>query len=195
MFNYANKLKILADQFLANRIKLDCQISDVLEVKNQFKAAGVLVAVDEAELIKVLDCSLELKLPVIALGSGLKYKFKTSIKGLLVVDKTRLLKIVGIKGKVGGQGIGVEEASIEIASGENLMRVNEFLDSHGLELLVVGDNPTLSIGERIEWDENLRSNVEKIKIWDHGQVYKCNVFEYNKSRHVLLGTIIKMKAK
>lgn len=195
MFNYANKLKILADQFLANRIKLDCQISDVLEVKNQFKAAGVLVAVDEAELIKVLDCSLELKLPVIALGSGLKYKFKTSIKGLLVVDKTRLLKIVGIKGKVGGQGIGVEEASIEIASGENLMRVNEFLDSHGLELLVVGDNPTLSIGERIEWDENLRSNVEKIKIWDHGQVYKCNVFEYNKSRHVLLGIIIKMKAK
>lgn len=195
MIDYGNKFKILAGEFLANRVKFDCPISDVLEARNQFKAAAVFVAVDESELVKILDSSLELKIPVVVLTSGLKYKFRSSIKGLLVVDRTRQLKIVGIKGKVGGQGIGVEEASVEIASGENLNRLNDFLKSHGLEQVGAEDKEPLSVGERIKWDINLRSRVEKIKIWDQGQVYKCNIFELNKSRHVLLSVVIKMKAK
>ena len=57
------------------------------------------------------------------------------------------------------------------------------------------DDPNITIGERLEWDDSLRSLVEKIKIWDQGRVYRCNIFELNKARHVILGVIIKTKAK
>lgn len=195
MRDYSDKLKILSGEFLANRVKFNCPVSDLLLVKNQVKADGAFVAADEGELVKVLDRALELKIPIVILGTGLKYKFKSRIAGLLVADKTRLTKIVGIKGKVGGHGIGVDEASVEIASGEIMTRVNEFLDKHGLDQLMVGDNPNVTIGERVLWDENLRGVVEKIKIWDQGQVYRCNMFELNLNRHVVIGVIIKMKAK
>lgn len=195
MTDYSNKLKVLEGEFLVNRVRLDSLISGVLSVKNKFTAGAIFVAVDEGELIKVLNSALELKLPALVLGSGLKYKFKGSIKGLLVVDKTRLLKIVGIKGKVGGQGIGVDEASVEVASGENMQKLNEFLEHHGLEQLEILDNNMITIGERVAWDDNLRGKIEKIKIWDQGQVYKCDVMEYTSARHVILSVIIKMKAK
>lgn len=195
MRDYSDKLKTLANVFLANRVKFGVMVSDVLLIKPKIVTEAAFVATNEGELIRVLDTASELKIPCLVLGSGLKHKFRQTISGLLVADKTRLLKIVGIKGKVGGAGIGVDEASVEVASGENLLRLNEFLRQHGLAEVDVVDDPNITIGERLEWDDSLRSLVEKIKIWDQGQVYRCNIFELNKARHVILGVIIKTKAK
>lgn len=195
MIDFSDKLRVFAGEFLANRVKFETPVGDVLSVKNNIKAKSSMVAADETELVKALDTAMGLKIPVLVLGTGLKHKFRNDIKGILVADKTKGMKIVGIKGKVGGKGIGVDEASVEIASGESSSRVNQFLKEHGLEQLVVEENEAMTIGERLEWDTNLRSAIEKIKIWDQGQVYRCNLFEFNKSRHVIIGVIIKMKAK
>jgi hypothetical protein len=195
MIDFSAKLKVFAGEFLANRVKFDVSVGEVLPLKSSTKAKAVMVAADENELVKAMDNAMILKIPVLVLGTGLKHKFRNDIKGLLIADKTRGMKIVGIKGKVGGKGIGVDEASVEIASGESISKVNQFLNEHGLERLIVEEDEAMTIGERLEWDTNLRSAIEKIKIWDQGQVYRCNLFEFNKSRHVIIGVIIKMKAQ
>lgn len=194
MADLSGKLDVLAGEFLANRVKLNCKIKDVLLVDSKFNASAGFVAADQKELIRVLDLARELKIPIAVLGDRSKYKFRSDFKGMIVKDGTKLLKIVGIKGKVGGSGIGIDEASVEIASGENLASLNKFLGYQGLKQIEEVDDNQVIISERISWDDNLRSVVEKIKIWDQGQVYRCDVIEFNKNRHVLLEVVIKMKA-
>lgn len=193
--DFARGLALISQSLGKERVRMDESLKEYTFSKVESKAQALYVATNEAELIKVLDISFQLKVPLFLLGSGTKSVFADQVSGLVVKNRTGVLKVVAFKGKVAKTGLGVEEAMIEVSSGVSLSRLNEFLASQNLELIAGISSLLSSIGGSIFWDPAISERAEKIKVWEEGNILEIDSFQLRRAKQVILSIVIKAKAR
>lgn len=191
-----DKIKLLIAELGEERIKINEPLKYHTFSKLGGPAQVFYIATTIKELIKILDLSYELKIPYQVFGSGTKLLVSDKgFKGLMVKNRTGFLKLSGIKGKVGKDGIGIEEALVEIDSGVSLNRLNEFLKEQNLKVIDGFSSLKSTVGGAIFLDEQLRFQAQQVKIWDRGDVLNILVDDLNLKNHIVLSIVIKVKSQ
>jgi UDP-N-acetylmuramate dehydrogenase len=190
-----DKLKLLKAELGEERIKLDEKVADHTFSKLGGLAKFFYIATTERELIHVLDTAMSLRIPYLLIGAGTKLLVSDKgFEGLVIKNRVSNVKISGVKGKVGKDGIGVEEALVEVESGASLLKINDFLKEQKLEQLLDLSSENATLGGAIFLDINLLKFVQKVKVWEKGQVSTEDVDMIRQGVDVVLSAILRVRA-
>ena len=177
-----------------NRLKINFDLREHLRVGG--KAEAFFIAADTRELIKAVEICRELKIGFIIIGQGTKVAVaEDGFKGLVIKNRSDNLKIFGIKGKISKEGIGVEEALIEAASGVSLTRLAEFADHQGLGGLEDLNEDIGTVGGSVFINQTLREKATHAKVLDKaGDIKEKDIFELDRS-DIIVSVVFKLKSK
>jgi UDP-N-acetylmuramate dehydrogenase len=190
------KIKLLIAELGEERVKLNEPLKNHTFSKLGGPAKIFYIATTQRELIKILDLSYALKIDYLVLGNGTKFlPSAKGFEGLVIKNRTTIVKIGGIKGKVSAEGLGIEEALIEADSGVSLGRLNEFLKEQKLTEILGMSSLKSSVGGSIFLDEHLREQTQQVKVWDREDVFEISVNELNRNKHVVLSIVVKVKSQ
>ncbi len=193
---YKSRLNLLVQTYGSERIKFDEKLAYHTFSKLGGPAEAFFIATSQKELISILDSALELKIPYFVFGSGTKMLVSDQgIKGLVIKNRTGNIKIGGIKGKVGRNGIGIEEALIDVDSGVSINKLNEFLKEQNLKEFEGVNSHSATVGGAILLDPQLQSMATNVKVWENGGVFDIDQTELRRNRHIILSIVFKVKAK
>lgn len=189
------KINLIVSELGNERVKQKEQIKYHTYTKVGGPAQLFYIATNQKELLKVLNLALELKVPFMVLGAGSKiFISEKGFDGLVIKNRTSNIKISGIKGKVGQNGIGIEEALIELDSGVSLAKLNDFLVENKLQEIKGLSFGKSTAGGSILIDRELQRICQKIIIWENGQTDEIDLVNLNIKKHVVLSIVVKVKA-
>lgn len=190
-----NKIRLLVQTFGEHRIKLNENLADHVYSKMGGPAAGFFIATNQKELIDILNAVSDLQMPFLILGNGTKTLISAQgFPGLVIKNRTSGLKVGAVKGKVGRDGIGVEEAMVEVDSGVSLGKLNEFLISQKLQTLE-NDSNLATVGGSIWINQALIEASQKVTVWQKGEILEVGVQELKRSEDIILSLVLKVPAK
>lgn len=189
------KLKLIAKSLGEERVRFNEDLSVYTYSNLKVKAKCFFVATNNQELIKILDLALELDIPFYVLGGGTKFTLEDSFAGLVIKNRTSNIKLAGIKGKVGREGVGVEEALVTVDSGVSLSKLNSFLAAQKLQDVSGFSSLYSSVGGAIFVDIGLQEIAEKITVWSEGMVSDVISTSLDIQTDVVLSVVLKIKAK
>ncbi len=190
-----DKLKIIARTLGEERVRLDENITEYTYLKKKASAQLFYIATTPRELIRILDLAYELKVPYLVIGGGTKLVIKNvKIKGAVIKNRTSNIRVAGIKGRVGRGGIGVKEALFEVDSGVTINKLNNFLLEQNFENISGFSSLHSTIGGSLFVDNALRNSVQKLKVWEDGEVSDLTLNELT-SKHIVISAIFKFKPK
>ena len=153
------------------------------------------LATSQKELILVLDTCYELKVPFFLIGSGTKVLLsEQGLSGMVIKNRSSAIKIGAIKGKVGKEGLGIEEAQLEIESGTSLGKINEYLRSQKLQEIEGISSVHSSLGGSLFLDPVIIELTEIIKVWQDGEVFEIKPFELKRNVHIVISVILRVKS-
>ncbi|MBI3485793.1 FAD-binding protein [Candidatus Daviesbacteria bacterium] len=191
-----DKFRLVVRSLGDERVKLNEPLSFHTYSKLGGPAEAFYIATNQRELIRVLDLANELNLNFFILGGGTKVLISDlGIKGLVIKNRSSNIKIAGVKGKVGKDGIGVSEALVEVDSGVSIGKLNEFLAKNSLEEVTGYSALQSTIGGSIFLDLTLRSRTQKIKIWNYGSLHDIGLEDLRRENQVVLSVVFRFKAK
>ena len=188
-----DKFNLLEKELGAVRVKYDEPLKYHLASGSDVKAACFYIATTIKELIQVLDLTKELKIPFFLFGAGTKILVTEKPEGLTIKNRTSGIRVSGVKGKVSVNGIGVDEAMVEIESGVSLQKANEFLKSQKLRVFNFPLIQNATVGGSLYVTPSLQELTQKIKIWSDGEVSDIDTLDLKRSDTVL-SVILKVKA-
>ncbi len=188
-----SKLKLLSDSIGKERFKFNESLKAYTFSKSQGGAECFYIATSVNELVKILDLSNELQIPIFLIGSGTKVLLSSQVKGLVIKNRADNIRIAGVKGKVGREGIGVESALVEADSGASLKKLNQFAKDNKLKEVDGFSSLTSTVGGSIFLDPLLREATQKIKVWFEGENLEIGL-EGLKREMVVLSVIFRFKA-
>lgn len=191
-----DKLSIIIDSFGKEKFKVEESLLYYTASKVDIKANALFVAFRIQELIKIICACRDLSVPFLIFGTGSKIILEGKVfEGLVIKNRTRDIKTVSIKGKVGRGGIGVEEAMVEVDSGVSINKFSEYVLTNGLsqdEFMGI----TGSFGGNIFINEILQNRTKSIKVLDqNSSVEEISVNQLALSKHIVLSLILKVEAK
>lgn len=187
------KKKLLESFLGAERLKHEERLTYHTLSKAHIVAECFYIATSQSELISALDIAYQLGIKLFVFGGGSKIVFrKGRIYGLVIKNRTGNIKINGVKGKVGRNGVGIEEAMVEVDSGVSIGRLNEFLNGQKLQKLpgLWADHSTL--GGSIFLYPEAKLTATNIKVWERGDVVNKEIFELKKKTDVVLSVTLKV---
>lgn len=188
------RLDILVQNFGPDRFKFQEPLIYQTFHKIEAKAEVFFIATSQRELTKILNLCLELKIPFMVYGSGTKIVFDSKrIQKLVIRNRSSQIKIIGIKGKVGKGGIGVEEAKIEIDSGVTIADLDNFLSRQALTQTAFNSPKMATIGGSLLFDDLIKQKCEKIKIWSQGEISEISPQELDK-KDIIISVVMTFKA-
>lgn len=191
-----DKISLITNSLGENRFKLKESLYYHTFNKSIGIAEGFYIATSEREFVKALDLAMEIGIPFMVIGGGTKvYIGNEGFSGLVIKNRTSDIKTVGVKGKVNPQGIGVEEAMIEVASGVSVGKLNGHLEKENLRIIDATSSAYSTIGGALYVDPELRSLCQKVKIWDRGIVALEEVFNLRIDEGIIISAVFKIKAK
>lgn len=189
------KLNLLAQSLGSERIKFDEIIASYTYPNIGGPAECFYIATNALEFEKILGLCEELKIPYFILGSGTKSIISDNgIKGLVIKNRTGSIKIIGVKGKVGRSGIGVDEATLEVDSGVTIAKLNDFLQNQNLQTIDGISSKFSTIGGSIFIDPILREKIEKIVVWDKGEKYIIDLHSLKRVQYVVLQVVFRIRS-
>ncbi len=194
--DFSSKLNLILRSIGPERFKLSEPLEAHTFSKSQGIAEGFYVATSVNELTKIMDLAFELKIPYFILGAGTKSLISDSgMRGLVVKNRTSQIKILAFKGKVGREGIGLSEATLEVNSGVSLQKLNDYLVQQKLEAINGISSKISTVGGSIFLDPAIREKTEKVRVWEQGEVIDIEIYELKKVQHVVLSVLLKLKAQ
>ncbi len=153
------------------------------------------LATSQKEFIEVLNICRELKVPIFVIGSGTKVMVsEEGLKGMVIKNRSTAIKMGAVKGKVSRDGLGVEEAQLDIDSGTIIGRINEYLRTQNLREIEGISSVHSSLGGSIFLDPNIIELAEVIKVWQDGDVFEIPPFELKRNKHIVLSVVLRIKA-
>lgn len=189
------KIKLIADSFGRDKVKLDENLSQYTALKVGGKVKLFFVAFTTQEIIRMVQLANQLKVPVFIFGSGSKMIISDDgFEGVVIKNRTQNISVVGVKGKVTKLGIGVAEALLDIDAGVSIKKCSEFLTKQGLESGEIESIPG-TIGGNLFINPSLRRKVQKIMVISEGEIEEIKVDELSLRKHIVLSAIFKFKAK
>lgn len=191
-----DKVALLKSVLGPERIKVEERLAYHTFSKIGGPAQIFYIATTQNEMINCLNAASDLRLPLMILGSGTKFMPPVrGIRGIVIKNRTSNIRIGGIKGKVGKFGIGIEEALIDVDSGVSLGKLNEFLKEQGLKEIVGISSKHATLGGSIFIDPAIIEQVQKVKVWEDGDVEQININSLKRMSNVVLSAVLKIKAK
>lgn len=189
-----DKLRILQNSLGSERIKFNESLYYHTFSKSEGRAQAFYIATTRRELVKALDLADELKIPIFVIGSGTKlFVSSTGLLGLVIKNRSSDVRTLGVKGKVGKKGVGVEEATIEVDSGMSLRKLNEYLKVQKLQEVDGFSSLHSTIGGAIFLDPILKRRVLQVEVWYQGNVLRIDLSKLNR-QHIVLCATFKFKA-
>lgn len=190
-----DKYKLIIKSFGEERIKVGEKLAFHTYSKVGGTADCFFVATNQHELIKILDLAHQLELPFFIFGSGTKLLVSEQpINSLVIKNRTSRIKMAGVKGRVDKEGLGVEEALVEVDSGVSVGKLNSYLISQKLEEITGFSSLHSTIGGALFLDKALRERIQSIKIWEESIVSDIGVEELRNKDQIILSAIFKFKA-
>ena len=191
-----DKYKLIINSFGSDKVKENQLLSEFTTLKNSGVTRLFFVAFTQREIIKMVEYCRELKIPFLIFGSGSKMLISDNgFSGVSIKNRTKNIKIVSIKGKVGKGGIGIESALVEVESGLSLESFVEFLDKQGL-VSDVFTNTKGSIGGNLFVNKDLQDKVESLTILNQNTAVEgIKIKELSLQKHIILSVIFKLKSK
>jgi UDP-N-acetylenolpyruvoylglucosamine reductase len=122
-----DRIKLLITELGETRIKENLDIAEHLKTGKHFTVRLFYLATTVREMIKAIEAARDLQIDHMVLGSGSKSAFlPETYEGLVIKNRTEVIKIAGVKGKVTPNGIDVDEAFVEADSGISVDKLIEF---------------------------------------------------------------------
>lgn len=192
-----DKIKLLISVLGENRVKKNHDITYELQTGLGGVVEAFYIATQTKELKKAIEICRELKIPFFIFGSGSKIAWgdNQSMKGLIIKNRSDNLKIFGIKGKVSREGLGVEEAFIEVESGVSLKRMVEYSNQQNLVGLEVFQSTIGTVGGSLLVLPALQEKIHQVEVLDHNnEVIEKEVDKLSKD-DIILSIVLKLKSK
>lgn len=189
-------VKLIADAFGTDKVKLDEPLSEHMATQLGGPAKLFFVAIHPNEIIRMVIMARSLKIPILIFGTGSKMMISDGgFDGVAIKNRTSKISIIGVKGKVNKAGVGVDEAMVEVESGVPISKLIEFLDNQGLDSNQLRNIPG-TIGGNLTLSQILLDLVQKIKVLDNDndavEVEKNNL---SLRRHIILSVVFKFRTK
>lgn len=188
-----DKYKLVQKELGEVRVKLNESLKYHLASGSDAKAQCFYIATSIKELTDALDLVKELKIPFFLFGAGTKVLISEDLEGLTIKNRTSSIKISGVKGKVSVNGIGVDEAMVEIESGVSLQKVNDFLKDQNLKQFTFPYIPNATVGGSLYVMPGLQDITQKIKVYSDHEVSDIEPYELKRD-DIVLSVIIKVKS-
>lgn len=196
-----NHFDLLASALGENRIKKQVDISKEfsftktpIDIKSIY-AEAFFIATSTSELIKVINLCNELDLKYLVLGSGTKVNLSRKNDCLVIKNRSSQIKIFGIKGKISREGIGIEQAFLEVDSGVFLEKVAAFSKNQGLSGFEKLEGQTGTVGGSLLENNTLTSKFHQVKLLSPaGKILTRGDLSFQKD-HVILSVLFKLKAR
>ena len=190
------KIKLLVDSLGDIRVKQGEKLLYHTYNKIAGSAKAFYIATSQRELVEILEIASQLKIPFLVIGSGTKVIIAESeFKGVVIKNRSGVIKIGGIKGKVGRGGLGIEEALVEVDSGVTLGKLDEYLTEQGLQSLS-SINPKMStLGGALFIDPHLKNITQGVKIWNDGEIFDIEIIDLKSPKQIILSVVLKVKSK
>lgn len=191
-----NKIKLIADSFGRDRVKLNEPVKDHTTMRRGGKAALFMIAFKKGEIIRMVKMARELNVPLFIFGTGSKMMISDSVfAGVVIKNRTSNISVIGIKGKVQRDGLGVREALVEVESGTSIAKLVEFLKKQNLIYQdlegIVG-----TVGGNLFLNTGLQEKVQSIKILDeYSNEEGVSMITLNLNKHIILSAIFKFKSQ
>lgn len=190
------KIRLLTSVLGENRVKKDVDLSDYLITRLGGPAAAFYIATTTRELVKSIDLCRELSLGFLLIGSGSKMAIaEKGVEGLAIKNRSDNARIFGVKGKVSRNGIGVEEAMVEVDSGISLSGLAGFARKQGLGGLEELEKATGTVGGSLAVNQILREKTIQVKVLTpNGHQLSKEPDEVQRD-DIILSVVFKLKAK
>ncbi len=177
---------------------LTSELGDLRIRQNEAVSGGVaeyfFIATTTRELIKAVTMSRELQVPYSVIGSGSKITL-SHYPGLLIKNRSDAIRIFGIKGKVSRQGLGVEEASLEVDSGVSIQKLLDYIKSQKLQGLEFLNGVEGTIGGNFYLYPLFKEVVYQIKVLNDDNEIELKLPEKVGRDDLIITVALKLKAK
>ncbi len=188
------KLKKLITRFGEHRIKLNEQLKFYTISQFRGKAEAFFIASTTQGLIDIIAAAEDLEIPYQIIGAGTKVNFPDQVvSGLVIKNRTSGIKIGGVKGKVGINGIGVEEALVDVDSGVSLGRINQFLETQKLPPLNFVSSLDATLGGSLLIESPIHKFVQAVRILERSEVREIEINDLKRDQ-IILSTVFKIQA-
>lgn len=188
------KIKLIADSFGRDKVKLNEPISEHTALKLGGPAKLFFVATHQQEIIRMSELARSLKIPVIVFGTGSKMLISESgFNGIIIKNRTNGMVVVGVKGKVSKKGIGVNEVLVEVDSGVTIVKLLEFVENQKLNADSL--NGVLgTVGGNLFLSQQILDLTQKVKIIDTvGDIEEIEKQALRLREHIILSAVLKFK--
>jgi UDP-N-acetylmuramate dehydrogenase len=189
-----DKVKLIADSIGRDKVKLDEPLKEYTALQSEGRAKLFFIAFTTQEIIRINELARDLKVPVLVFGTGSKFISKKGFEGLVIKNRTQNINIVGVKGKVSRNGIGVDEAMVEVEGGVSIKKLVEFLNKQGLESSEIASSPG-TIGGNLFLSLPLQRRVKSIKVIEEGDIEEIEAKQLILQKHIILSAVFKFKSK
>lgn len=187
--------KLIVSTLGRERVKVGEELSYHTYSKIGGPARLFYVVTNQKEFVNTLDVVNDLRLNFFVLGAGTKILIPDKgLDAFVIKNKTSAIKIGSFKGKVGRDGLGIEEASLEVDSGVVLSKLSEYLKGQRFKEIDYYSSPNSTIGGSLFIDPILKECVQSIKVWESGEVITIQPDELVINKHIVLSLTINVRA-
>ena len=154
------------------------------------------LATNQKELERVLNTALELDMPFQVLGSDISDsdKKRKKIDGLVIKNRTHLIKISGIKGKFVVGSMGIDQVLLEVDSGVTLKDLQDYFVKNKLVQPLFASNEKLTFGESLVHEFGIQGLLENIRVWEKGVIEEISILEFQPKKQIVLSAVIRAKS-
>lgn len=191
-----DRIKLLVNELGQLRVKRDTDISEHISSGFGGTVAAFYIATTTKELIKAVEICKELKLDFLVIGSGSKVAISNSgVRGVVIKNRSSSIKIQAVKGKVSKDGLGVEEAFLEVDSGVSVVRICEFAKQNRLLGLDQLQTMAGTVGGNLYINPTLISLTYQVKVLNGLGFLKSKQIGQLLKDDVIISIIFKLKAE
>jgi hypothetical protein len=190
------KLNLFITELGEARVKFDESLH-YHTVSNSDAVAEILyLATNQKELERVLNTALELDMPFQVLGSDISDsdKKRKKIDGLVIKNRTHLIKISGIKGKFVVGSMGIDQVLLEVDSGVTLKDLQDYFVKNKLVQPLFASNEKLTFGESLVHEFGIQGLLENIRVWEKGVIEEISILEFQPKKQIVLSAVIRAKS-
>lgn len=189
------KLKLIVSSFGQTRVKFNETLANQMASGFGGPAKLFFIAFTTQELTKIISMARELKIPIMVFGTGSKMMISDKgFEGLVIKNRTQLIKIVGVKGKVSKKFLGVDEAIVEVDSGVGIRTLYDFLQKQGLENKIL-DGLIGTIGGNLFINKSLQEATQGINIFNlNGKIEQIKISNLSLQKHIIISVVLRFKS-
>lgn len=190
------KLKLLQSELGEVRVKLNESLHYHTGKNLDVLAEAFYIATNQLELQKALNVALELAVPYTVLGyDNIEVSKRTQvIAGIVIKNRTRMIKISGIKGKFVVGSMGIDQVLLEVDSGVSLGEMKDYFLKGKLLPPLVSSDEKLTLGEVLSVEFGIQGMVETIKVWEKGVIEDVSILEFNPKKQIVLSAILRVRS-